>query len=523
MTLSDSDARDADLVAGVLAGDQAAFAAMYDRYADRLYDFAQSMLRERQDAADAVADTFITAAEKLSQLREPDLLRPWLYSVTRRECLKRLNQRKRVAFDGEDRMVVMPDEGLTPEQHAEADAMRRLVWDAAAGMNEKDRAVLDLHLRQGLDGAELAAALDVKPAHAYVLLSRMREQMERSIGALAVARGGRDDCEALAEVLKDWDGRYSPIVRKRVARHIDSCDVCGRRRAIAANPFAAAFAAVPMMAAPAELRERVLSNVELVAHQVQPAWRRHLAAVVAAVVVLGALVGGVAWWTSNDEPDSTPTPGTTAPTPTATAPTSPPPSTTPSPKADPPKLAVDRTQLDLSRANSGTVVLTNTGGEPLTFTASVAADWLTASTKAGEIRPGESTSIVVTRTNATEGQRTGQLSITSNGGDKTVSVTASRFSAPQVSGLRLAESGTCNVGRVTARVTDESGIRSVRVAWSGPTSGSKSMSRTGGSTWATSIGPFGVGGTFTVRMTATDTHGRSTTSSTSATINPCPG
>lgn len=516
MTSSDPVMRDADLVAGVLTGDQSAFAAMYDRYADKLYDFAQSMLRESQDAADAVADTFITAAEKLSQLREPDLLRPWLYSVTRRECLKRLNQRKRVAFDGEDRMVVMPDEGLTPEQHAESNSLAQLVWDAAAGMNENDRAVLDLHLRQGLDGADLAAALDVKPSHAYVLLSRMREQLERSIGALTVARGGREDCEELAVVLKDWDGRYSPIVRKRVSRHIDNCDICGRRRAIAANPFAAAFAAIPMLAAPAELRERVLTNIELVAHSTGSGWRRHFTALVAALVVIGSVVAGVAWWSADE---SAPTPAPSAPTPPSTTESGP----TPSASNEPAKLAVNRSTLDLSVKTADTVTMTNEGGETLVFTTTPRAEWLSADRIAGEIEPGESLDVTVSRTDLAEGHHSGELMIASNGGDATIRVSSRRLAAPRLSGLRLTETATCNIGRVSVQVADESSIRSVRVTWTGPASGSKSLNRSGGSSWATTIGPFGVGGQFTVRVTATDQHGQSTTARTRATINPCPG
>jgi RNA polymerase sigma factor (sigma-70 family) len=88
---------DAELVADVLAGDRAAFAEVYDRYGDRLYDFAHSMLRNPEDASDAVADAFVTFAEKLSQLREPDRLRPWLYAIVRSECLRRIRGRDRIA------------------------------------------------------------------------------------------------------------------------------------------------------------------------------------------------------------------------------------------------------------------------------------------------------------------------------------------------------------------------------------------------------------------------------------------
>lgn len=71
------------------------FAGIYDRYADRLHDFCVGMLRDRDGAADCVQDVFCTAATGLAQLREPDKLRAWLYSIARNEALRRLRERRR--------------------------------------------------------------------------------------------------------------------------------------------------------------------------------------------------------------------------------------------------------------------------------------------------------------------------------------------------------------------------------------------------------------------------------------------
>ena len=66
------DARDdAQLVRAATAGGRGAFAAIYDRYADRLHDFCWSLLRDRDEAADATQDAFLVAAERLDQLRDP--------------------------------------------------------------------------------------------------------------------------------------------------------------------------------------------------------------------------------------------------------------------------------------------------------------------------------------------------------------------------------------------------------------------------------------------------------------------
>jgi len=255
------DARgDAGLARAATAGDRGAFAAIYDRYADRLHDFCWSVVRDREEAADATQDAFVAAAERLGQLRDPERLRPWLYAVARGQAFRRARARARAAPQAET--ANPPDPATGPGQAARRSDPRELVWNAAAGLSERDRALLDLHLRHGLEGAELAEAMGLEPGHADVLLSRLRDQVERSLGAVLVARLGRDDCPDLARILADWDGRFSPLIRQRVAWHIDACAVCGERRRTTASPLAL-LAAVPPMPAPAYLRGQVLERVRL--------------------------------------------------------------------------------------------------------------------------------------------------------------------------------------------------------------------------------------------------------------------
>ena len=68
----------------------------------------------------------------------------------------------------------------------------------------------------GLDGDELAAALRISRNHAHALQSRARSQLERSLGALLVARTGRDACAVLDGLLAGWDGQLTVLMRKRI-------------------------------------------------------------------------------------------------------------------------------------------------------------------------------------------------------------------------------------------------------------------------------------------------------------------
>jgi DNA-directed RNA polymerase specialized sigma24 family protein len=83
---------DAELACAAAAGDQTAWAGIYDRYADRLYDFCVGMVGVH-DAADCVQEAFCSAAVDIRALRDPDKLRPWLYSIARHQALRILRTR----------------------------------------------------------------------------------------------------------------------------------------------------------------------------------------------------------------------------------------------------------------------------------------------------------------------------------------------------------------------------------------------------------------------------------------------
>jgi DNA-directed RNA polymerase specialized sigma24 family protein len=59
---------DAELVGAAATGDRAAFAGIYDRYADRLYDFCVGIVGNH-DAADCVQEAFCMAAVDLPTLQ----------------------------------------------------------------------------------------------------------------------------------------------------------------------------------------------------------------------------------------------------------------------------------------------------------------------------------------------------------------------------------------------------------------------------------------------------------------------
>jgi RNA polymerase sigma factor (sigma-70 family) len=470
---------DADLVAAALAGDRQAVADIYDRYSTVVFTVCVRLLGNRDDAADCAAEVFLRATERLHQLREPEKLKSWLYAIARNEVARRQRRRGREvpveaidelpwldggdvydAFDREPELVGVAaatahDGASSARGVGSAGELERLIQEASAGLTDRDRAVAELGLRQNLQGDELADALGVTTNHAYVLVHRVRARLEKAITAILVARTGRDDCTELQRILAGWDGELTVLLRKRVARHIDRCDICGARRKLVP---AALFDAAPVLAAPIAIRHRVLEQAQVATATGRP-WsgdgfprtgggRRRsfwIAGAAAILVVLGLLAvvvagGGTdstvvaerssvdASRRSGTDPSTDPSapsgsgPASTVPdlgdaaeaaTNTSTSTTvtpggpdgpvgpggdvvTPPGPDDPTPDPVSGSLVATPGVVDFGAVTtSQALTLTNTGGTPLAFALGAASSTLSLSPSGGEVAPGASVVVTV--------------------------------------------------------------------------------------------------------------------------------
>ena len=557
-------ASDAELVRAHVAGDRAALASIYDRYAPSLFDTATALLGDRDEAADVVQDTFLAAHQHLARLRDPSRLRSWLFAVARHEVERRGRKRRRAvptATVADMAPAVTPDLGADV-QGTELAAMVRA---AAAGLDERDQLVLELSMRQGLEGADLAAALGVTPAQSYSLVFRMRERVSRALGALVVARTGRRDCAELAAILQGWDGTFSVLIRKRVARHVEQCDTCERTRARAALP--ALMSVAPAFALPIGLRDRVLSQpagepmaLELDdegfprsnGRAMAPRRPRWPVTVGAAVVAAAVLAGGTALLASRDhgpqqviaegtapvvaEPTSeastsaVPTATTAVTVPTipplqASTTAAPPPTVPPTPPptpVPPARLGLSSTSVALGGTQSAaTVTVRNEGGSPLTWSVEEA----TGPVEAGggsTLAPGSQAplAISVDRAALPEGELVGTVVIQSSVGSAVIRVTGLVERPPEITAVTFAERlvrvGGCapRAAGVTVAVSDESPVE-VRMTVTSPAGrpAAVDLQPAGGGRWTGLVGPFARAGSATVEVVAVDARGNEATAS----------
>lgn len=546
---------DGELVTAFRAGDQAAFAAIYDRYAHRIYSYCLTMLRNPDDAADAAHDAFVKAATRLDQLNDPHKLRPWLFAIARNEARAEGRLRARVTpeEDLSESLIDDPDMAMGAKQ-AE---LRTLVWQAVDGLGERDQELMALHLTEGLEGEDLAEAMGVDMSHLHVLVSRMKSRVEKALGALLIARLGSDECDELETVLGDWDGRYDPNVRARVTRHVGGCEVCQERRAVLMAP-ANVLPGVMVLAAPPSLRERVMGDVARLAEsppspvtsvpvEKSPALSdMAMLGIFAVVTLVLGLVGFAvsAQFEPIELPEGTVPPVAEGSTTTTSAPatsttiaigTTSPDSDTTQPAA-PGAIDVSTDAIDFGDgATTAELEITNSGGQAISFVVESSAETVVLSAGGEELGAGQTVTydVVLDRDAVTEGEIDETVTVTWDGGSAAIAVTGVHtdnpiLHNPQASPTQVEVSGSPDcldtLTTVSVRVRDRSPLETVVVRWS-PDGGSNretSMSDIGSDIFEAEIGPFTTVHAASLRIVATDELGNAGGATIEVPVVACP-
>jgi len=244
---------DTRLVIAAQEGDDAAFAALYDRNAEALYDFCWALTGDDAEATRMVEDAFVLAARHIDEITDASQVRPWLLAIARDRAL------------AEDEAGTLHTAwGMRPAI-GDADAvlgngdLRRWTREAAATLALADQAVLELTTRHELEGDQLAAAIGCEPSQVETVVEQVDHEADEVLGSLVVARQGRRDCTELAALLAGWDGAPSVDVAERVGAHAATCERCAGRRQVA-EPLRL-VAGAPPVALPGSLRSSVLDRV----------------------------------------------------------------------------------------------------------------------------------------------------------------------------------------------------------------------------------------------------------------------
>ena len=206
---------DEQLIARVLAGEPAFFEVLVHRHSQRVYRAARAILREDEEAADVVQETFLRAYRSLNQFAGRARFLTWLTKIAIHESRARARKvRARVARGSIDSNSERTD--FDPEKKVLIGEMRAVMEAAIESLPDLYRAVFVMRQVQGLGTAETAECLSLSEDTVKTRLHRaralLRKQLHASVGPMAPEMF-RFEGERCARM---WAEKIFPVVRSFV-------------------------------------------------------------------------------------------------------------------------------------------------------------------------------------------------------------------------------------------------------------------------------------------------------------------
>jgi len=181
---------DAELVMASLGGDREAFGQIVERYQRLLCSLAYAAVGNLSESEDIAQEAFITAWQKLPDLKEPDKLRPWLCGILRFKASHARRRDARRPLHHADELDAIEDvtanETSVPE-NAIQEEEQGILWHALAQLPGNYREPLVLYYREYQSIEHVAVQLELTEDTVKQRLSRGRKMLKEQ--ALAFVEG----------------------------------------------------------------------------------------------------------------------------------------------------------------------------------------------------------------------------------------------------------------------------------------------------------------------------------------------
>ena len=154
-----------------------------------VFRIAYSVLRNPQDAEDAVQETFLRALRYRKRLRQMEDARSWLARVAWRVALDRRRRHPETSLEDAAHAVrSLRDSGAASDQIAAGRQMMALLEGLIAALPEDLRHAITLSAVEEMPAAEAAALLDIPEATVRTRVFRARQILKEKLAALLEVR-----------------------------------------------------------------------------------------------------------------------------------------------------------------------------------------------------------------------------------------------------------------------------------------------------------------------------------------------
>ena len=149
--------------------DKEAFGQLIRQHTPGMYKVAKAILKNDEDAADAIQETALTCWEKLGILKKDKYFKTWMTRILINHCNQIYRQRSRMVSE-----VILPEEGAAEENYAAVEWREFLMC-----LDEKYRVVTILYYVEGFKIREIAEILQINAKTVSGRLATARDRMEK--------------------------------------------------------------------------------------------------------------------------------------------------------------------------------------------------------------------------------------------------------------------------------------------------------------------------------------------------------
>jgi RNA polymerase sigma factor (sigma-70 family) len=269
-----------ELVIKAQAGDQDALNDLIGACYEDLYYFAYQTVKDPDTASDIIQDSCIKIITNLDKLQSPDAFHVWARNITYHQCAQHFRQVKEVqpleTEDGESVLDSLPDEseGSLPEQVVEDKEFQKTMQDMLDSLPTEQRSAMMLYYYEKLSVKQIAEVFETSEGTIKSRLNYGRKAMKGKVEEYEKKNGVRLH-SSLLPLLLLWMFRGTKESLPKTTMPV---------------LFSASSAAATGAAGTATASTGLVAKI--------------VAGAVAAVIAVGAVIGGVAILGRNKTPSS---------------------------------------------------------------------------------------------------------------------------------------------------------------------------------------------------------------------------
>ncbi len=171
---------DATDLKAALAGDEEAFARLYDRHAPVVLSLCRRQTWSLEEAEDATLDTFRRAFGRLGRVESPEKFGAWMYEIARRVCHERSRaerRRRRHEMTAAEQHMQDQTPAPTPAETAGQREQLERLTAALEALPDDQRLAIHVYYLDADGSASAARTLGLSHSALYKLLAKARERL----------------------------------------------------------------------------------------------------------------------------------------------------------------------------------------------------------------------------------------------------------------------------------------------------------------------------------------------------------